>query len=196
MTGGKKYNQMKKKWILYVVFLCILSCDEVRELMDQSIATEISWDFELEVPEGVFTVNEPFREIWHGQLDLSDNEFPDQVRNSVSDLFSIQIPNISLEITDIEGDLNNPAMVWGNLTFSDPDTGQELVRFELPEMPLQEEGTIIQVPMEDALVDQLTSSLLSMQKLDYALELLYGGEGPVNATTELTVPMEIGLQLF
>ncbi len=186
---------MKNKLLFGIFIIWLSGCDEVRDLLEQSFETEITRDFELEIPEGDFT-SQPHSEIWYGQLDMADNEFPEQVRNGVSDLFAVEIPSITLEVSDIVGNLTAPSSLWGDLTFSDPETGQELAWFELPEMQLHEEGSQIQVPLDEAMVDQLTSSLLSLQKIDYSMELLYSGHGPLAVSTELIMPMGITLQLF
>ncbi|WP_114750402.1 hypothetical protein [Pleomorphovibrio marinus] len=187
---------MKKFVFFPISVLFLFGCEQIRDLVNQTFETEFNREFEWRIPEGSFSQSEPFREVWEGQLDLSDSDFPDEVRNNISELFEIQVPGITLEITEMEGELSTPASLWGNLDFTDPETGQVVASFPVPEVQIQGEGTVIHVPIEEGLVDQLTNSLLTMPKLDYSLEFLFSGEGPVNANTHMTVPMEIALQLL
>lgn len=191
---------MKKLVYILPLLLVLTSCELVEEILNTSYSTTFKESFDIKIPEGQYTEDSPFLILKEEDIDLTDDEFPQEVRTGVSELLDIQFQSVLLLFQGKTPDENekafeNEGMISGTILFSNPDDPAQNVEVIVP--PVSSLSTEpVSLPLPDNVANSIAQLFFGTPRVQFIMNLQYVGPAPFEGEVSMEIPMEISLGLL
>jgi hypothetical protein len=191
---------MKKLAFTISILFIFTSCELVEELLNTSYSTTFKESFDVQIPAGDYTEDSPFLILKEEDIDLTDDEFPQEVRTGVSELLDIQFRSVLLlfegQLTsENEKLLENQGVISGTILFSNPEDPTQNVEVVVP--PVSSLNTEpVSLPLPDNVANSITQLFLGSPRIQFIMNLRYVGPAPFEGEVIMEIPMDISIGLI
>lgn len=191
---------MKKLAYTFTILFIFTSCELVEELLNTSYSTTFKESFDVQIPAGEYTSDSPFLILKEEDIDLTDDDFPQDVRTGVSELLDIQFKSVELlfkgEVTSESGKiLESEGVISGTILFSNPDDPSQNVEVVVP--PVSSLSTEpVSLPLPDNVANSIAQLFFESPRVQFMMNLQYVGPAPFEGEVVMKIPMEISIGLI
>lgn len=191
---------MKKLAYTFTILFIFTSCELVEELLNTSYSTTFKESFDVQIPAGEYTSDSPFLILKEEDIDLTEDDFPQDVRTGVSELLDIQFKSVELlfkgEVASENGKiLESEGVISGTILFSNPDDPTQNVEVVVP--PVSSLSTeAISIPLPDNVANSITQLFFESPRVQFMMNLQYVGPAPFEGEVVMEIPMEISIGLI
>ncbi|MBW3468946.1 hypothetical protein [Arthrospiribacter ruber] len=191
---------MKKLACTFTILFIFTSCELVEELLNTSYSTTFKESFDVQIPAGEYTSDSPFLILKEEDIDLTDDDFPQDVRTGVSELLDIQFKSVELlfkgEVASESGKiLESEGVISGTILFSNPDDPTQNVEVVVP--PVSSLSTEpVSLPLPDNVANSITQLFFGSPRVQFIMNLQYVGPAPFEGEVVMEIPMEISIGLI